>query len=356
MIESINASIDNLVVHQMGCKSLGEELRLSKTSMNPSEYEGVADILKDFFFRPFKTEAYFNLAAPEGGNNYVKHLMDELFADATLFYQTSVSIAQLLDSCSNNPNIRGGELYIAHFIDCAVDGQLCDAIGIFKSESKETFLRVVVGEGRVELGAQEGISIKKLDKGCIIFNIESEEGYRVCAIDNINKGQEARFWMDDFLGLKPREDNYFYTDNYLQMCKGFMNDVFNDENHIPRTERIDLMNRSIEFFNNNPQFSQQQFQEKVMSDTESINDFDIIGEFDKYKQKYEEEHELPQALPTEFEISKDAVKGEKKNFKSVIKLDKNFHVYIHGGRYYMEKGYDEGRDLNFYKLYYKIEQ
>ena len=352
MIESSNSHIDNIVVHQMGSKAEGGELRLSRTCLNLDAQEDMADLLRLYFFRPFSTDAYFNLTSdhgPEG--NDVFCAARGLFANPMNFYDTSVRLAQRLFEASNHPKIRGGELYVTFFSDCVVDGQVCNAIGIFKSESKETFLRIMLrDEHQIELGSQVGVNVRKLDKGCIIFNIEQEEGYRVCAVDNVNKGQEARFWMEDFLGLKPREDNYFYTDNYLKMCKGFVSDVFNDENHVTRAEQIDLMNKSIDYFKTNQQFNNETFAKNVMVEP------DVINAFNDYRKQYEEQAKLPEALPMEFEVSPDAVKAEKKNFKSVIKLDKNFHVYVHGSRYYMEKGYDKERDLNFYKLFFKVEE
>jgi len=56
-----------------------------------------------------------------------------------------------------------------------------------------------------------------------------------------------------------------------------------------------------------------------------------------------------------FEISAQAVKKQSKIFKSVLKLDKNFHIYIHGDKELIEKGVEkDGR--KFYKIYYKEEQ
>ncbi len=350
MIESLNAKIDNIVVHQIGCKAEGGQIRLSKSPLNLSPDDDMADVLKLYFFKPFKTEAYFNMTHPDGiENNMLYNHVSSIFEQPESFFDQSMMIAEQLFEASNHPKIRGGELYVVHFTDCVVDGEVCDAVGIFKSESKETFLRVYLSpDENIQLGTQEGISIKRLDKGCIIFNIEREEGYRVCAIDNINKGTEAHFWMDDFLGVQPRQDNFFFTDNYMKMCKGFVTDVFNDENHVPRTEQVDMMNRTVDFFQKNPQFSQSEFAQNVMEEP------DIISAFNDYKQQYEQK-QMPAPLPELFEISKDAVKGEKKNFKSIIKLDKNFHVYVHGSRYYMEKGYDDEKDLNYYKLYFKME-
>ena len=352
MIESAGSNIEQIVVHQMGCKAEGGELRLSRQPLNMEGQEDMADLLRLYFFKPFSTDAYFNLTSDDGPEgNEVFNLAKKVFAKPQSFYDVSVEVVRRLFEASNHPKIRGGEFYMVLFRNCVVDGNTCDGLGLFKSESKETFLKVMLkDEHQIELGAQEGINVKRLDKGCIIFNIEEGDGFRVCAVDNINKGQEARFWMEEFLGVKPREDNYFYTDNYLKMCKGFVSDVFNDENHVTRAEQIDLMNKSINFFQNNTNFSNEDFEKNV------IEEPNVISAFNDYRKQYEENQRLPAPLPMEFEVSADAVKSEKKNFKSVIKLDKNFHVYVHGSRYYMEKGYDEEKDLNFYKLFFKIEE
>ena len=51
----------------------------------------------------------------------------------------------------------------------------------------------------------------------------------------------------------------------------------------------------------------------------------------------------------------NVVKKQKKKFKSIIKLDKNFHIYIQGSNVTMEKGVDkDGR--KFYKFYYQDEK
>ena len=38
--------------------------------------------------------------------------------------------------------------------------------------------------------------------------------------------------------------------------------------------------------------------------------------------------------------------------KSVIKLDKNFHIYVHGGEGLIRKGYDPETGMAFYQLYF----
>ena len=50
-----------------------------------------------------------------------------------------------------------------------------------------------------------------------------------------------------------------------------------------------------------------------------------------------------------------AVKKQARVFKSVLKLDKNFHIYIHGNRDLIEQGTDE-RGRKYYNIYYEEEQ
>ena len=354
MIENSKATISALVVHRIGSKSEGEDVSFSRSVLDTSAFaEEVPDILKQYFFKPFRTEAYYNLVTQADGepvDNSVFRAACRVFDDPSAFYDASVEIAGFLHFNSNHPNIRRGEFYMALFDDCVVDGQTCRALGIFKSENKEVFLKVFMQGDNFELGTQEGINLRKLDKGCIIFDIELDEGFRVCAVDNINRGQDAKFWMQDFLNVCPREDKFFYTNNYLQMCRNFVTDVFNEDNNVPRAEQIDLMNRSIDYFTKESEFDSRAFEQAVLAQPE------VAEAFNDYKAEFEAKNDLPQSLPMQFEISKDAVKGEKRNFKSVLKLDKNFHVYIHGSRQYLEKGYDEQRDMNFYKLYFRAEQ
>ncbi|TAJ15633.1 nucleoid-associated protein [Marinilabiliaceae bacterium JC017] len=348
MIDNSQLNIESLVVHQIGCRAEGENIRYSKSLLNFHDDESVEDVLKQYFFKPFKTEAYFNFDHPEGlEKNVAYSLAQKVFDGSQSLYDVSIEVANLLYQHSNHPKIRGGEFYMGLFRNVVVDGEVVDALGIFKSENKETFLKVFLKDQNFELGTQEGINIKKLDKGCIIFNTEREAGYKVCSVDNLNKGNEARFWSEDFLGLKPREDNYYFTNNYLQMCKGFVGEVFNEENDVPRPDQIEFLNRSMDFFDKRDNFSEKEFEREVIRQPE------VVDAFQDYKNFFELEKDVP--LKEDFDISQSAVKGEKRNFKSVLKLDKNFHVYVHGKRQYIEKGFDNTKGLNFYKLYYEVE-
>ena len=78
---------------------------------------------------------------------------------------------------------------------------------------------------------------------------------------------------------------------------------------------------------------------------------EVIDSFNKYKENYEQDRDLE--IADSFTISESAVKKHVRAFKSVIKLDKNFHIYVHGNRNLIEQGEDEKG--KFYKVYYQEE-
>ena len=302
MMNFESCEINNIVIYDIGNKYEDGKLRLSESCFLPDDMD-VHNLLKSYFLAPFKKDAYYRFAPIEDNlyHNLVYNAVNSIFEDNTNFYEASLNIAQHLFDQSNHPNIKAGELYI---------------------------------------------NIKKLDKACLVFNVESENGYRVSILDKTNS-TEAVYWTTDFLGLEQCEDNYFQTSNYLKLCKDFVQEVYNQENDIPKADQIDMLNRSIDYFKKADTFNENLFKEEVVSDPQ------IIDAFENFKNYYEEKNEL--ALKDQFDVSNSAVKDEKRYFKHVLKLDKNFHVYIHGQKKYIEKGYDSDRDMNYYKLYFREE-
>ena len=115
---------------------------------------------------------------------------------------------------------------------------------------------------------------------------------------------------------------------------------------VSKTDKIDFLNRSVDYFKKNETFDKQEFEEQVFGDS------NVIESFRKFDQIYRQENEVE--LSDSFEISAQAVKKQARVFKNVLKLDKNFHIYIHGNREMIEQGIDEnGR--KYYKIYYEEE-
>src|SRR5690606_28365647 len=133
----------------------------------------------------------------------------------------------------------------------------------------------------------------------------------------------------------------------LDLTRNFVTDRLDEEFDISKADQIDYLNRSINYFKKNETFNEQEFARDVFQHDE------VITSFRKFKGDYQNEHQV-NVVP-EFEIAVNAVKRQAKVFKSVLKLDRNFHIYIHGDRSLIEKGVDEdGR--KFYKLYYDEER
>jgi hypothetical protein len=342
-----NVELSNMVIHDIGNKYEGGELHFSSSAYLPDDLD-IHALLKGFFLTPFKRDAFYHFTSEDEdlSHNAVYQAAREAFQDESCFYKTSLRIASHLFDQSNHPNIKPGELYVVYFKNCLLEEGPCDAIGIFKSESKDTFLKIYVEQEAYRLVSEKGINIRKLDKACLIFNAERENGYRVTILDKTND-TEALYWMHHFLGLKQREDDYFQTSNYLKLCKKFVEEVYNSDNDVAKADQIDLLNRSIDYFKKGDHFDEELFKHSVVIEPRAIE------AFESFKNGYEEENET--ILKASFPVSESAVKEGKRYFRHVLKLDKNFHVYIHGQRKYIEKGYDAQKDMNFYKLYFRDE-
>jgi hypothetical protein len=231
-----------------------------------------------------------------------------------------------------------------------IEGNPLDAIGIFKSENKETYLKVYPEQGGFGMDYEENaININKLDKGVLIFNIEKENGYKVVVIDHTNRGQDAAaYWKDEFLQLKIRNDSFNQTNNTLGIYKNFVTQKLNDEFELSKADKIDLLNKSMKYFKEKETFDMDEFADEVIGNPEAIKSFK------DFKSQYEQEFDSP--IADTFEISGNAVKKQQRVYKSVLKLDKNFHIYIHGDKELIEKGFDESKSMNYYKVYFREEQ
>jgi hypothetical protein len=347
MFEFSEAQIQGLAIHKVGSKAREGEITLAKTLTQITD-NSIAEILKAYFLSPFKQPEFFNFThEAELELNEVYSYSQKIFRQPDLLFEQSLNIAKHLYQSSNHPNIKEGELYVAYLTNCVVEGELVDALGLFKSESKDIFLRVYQEGGGFEVEQHQGISIKKLDKGCLIFNTEKEFGYKVVAIDNTNKADEARFWKEIFLMIKPRQDNFYQTNGYMSLCKDFVKEVLYNDSKMDRADQVTLLNKTREYFSKTDVFNQEEFEEKVIHKPE------VVEAFRDYKDTYQTD--LGCNLKDSFTISIDAAKQAKKYFKSVIKLDKNFHVYIHGGRDRVDKGFDHDKGLNYYTLYFDAE-
>ncbi len=347
MINTTNCQIKEISAHKVGNKANEEELILSENTLNVED-ETLLGLLKQYFLKPFTTEEFYNFTFSNGEFelNPMYSYATSIFEGGISFHENSKKIAQYLFDVSNHPNINSGDLFIVKFNNIRLNDQEVEVIGIFKSENKQSFIQLS-GEGEeIEIDYDSGINVDKLDKGCLIFNRDKNEGYRVSIIDKANKSAEAHYWKDLFLNLKPCSDAFHHTKAFLDITKNYVTKQFSEEFDIDKTDKIDLLNRSVDYFKNREAFDKEEFEDAVLQDEK------VISSFRSFDSSYREEHEMP--VIDQFDISNQAVKKQQRLFKSVLKLDKNFHVYIHGDKELIEKGVD-GDGRKFYKIYYEKE-
>ncbi len=345
MEEYIKCNIKSLSIHKVGNKHEDELFQTSEKEVKLSD-PNIRELLVKYFLSPFKSNERFNFYHDSDLKyNEVYGYISDIFDNPDTLLEKSVNLAQHLYEQSIHPKIKGGEFYTIYFEDYMMDGETVDAIGLFKSENKDTFLKVFPSEGSFEIESQQGINIDKLDKGCLIFNANRENGYIVAAIDNTNKGVEAQYWMDHFLHVREQKDEYHDTQNLLSLCKNFVKNELPQQFEVSKADQVDILNKSVKFFKENDRFNMTEFTNEV------IGQPDMIESFNQYKSTFQEDYDIE--IADNFAISESAVKKQARLLKSVIKLDKNFHIYIHGNRSLIEQGEDtKGK---FYKVYYQEE-
>lgn len=352
MISSFEASLEQLSVHKAGNKAQDEYFVLSDAPLSIND-DLLNNLLMTYFLKPFEkvNEVYrFMHSSNDLELNEVYHFAKQCFQNPAQFHEISQQLTRHLYDVSMHPKIKSGELYVALFEAVQIEGELHQALGIFKSETKETYLKVYPDAGGFNLSyEQEAINIQKLDKGCLILNTDVEEGFKVVVIDQKNKTQDAAvYWKDDFLKLKIRNDSYQQTANVLGLYKNFVNEKIDEDFEISRPDKIDLLNKSMKYFKEKEAFNFEEFSNEVIGNEKAADSFKSMV------QSYEQEFDAP--LSNGFEISGQAVMKQKSSYKSVLKLDKNFHVYIHGDRSLLDQGFDENRGMKYITLYYKEEK
>ncbi|MEO9483563.1 MAG: nucleoid-associated protein [Ekhidna sp.] len=338
MIEHKGASIQELFFQKIEEESTDHYLKQEEFS--PSEEE----TLKNVFLKPFtaSTNTYQFAHNVDLELNVLYKLSQEIKNKETIG-ETYEGIISHLRTSSRHPNIKEGELFIVRFSDIFIEDKTVDGLGIFKIEKKDPFIETPDWTKEPTLLFKEGIGEKKLDKACLI--LFDEDPFTILAYDNNNS--EAVYWKNDFINLDFKKDHVNNTNHFLEMTKSYITYQMPEEFEVSKTDQIDLLNKSIKYFKEAETFDKGEFELSVFGQEE-----EAVKSFRYFDQQYQEDMDLE--LEDNFKIAVQSVKKQARIFKSVLKLDKNFHVYIHGNRELIEQGIDsDGR--KFYKIYYENE-
>lgn len=342
MINLYNTQIENLFIHKVGNKCRKEELFLSQAPYTINDE--IRPILKEFFLKPFRSKEnhFFNFAE----DSELHTLLNIYNEDPSAAHE---QIAKHLYNQGTHPHIKSGEVYICQLNNIQIDNGSYTGLGIFKSELKYDFLEFNKEDSRLDLILKQGVSLDKLDKGAIIIDDpESKTGFRVLYIDS-NK-YDSKYWLDNFLNLVEMEDSAFNTRKYLSFCENFAKDVVS-----PSTDKqteIQFLNDSLGYFASRDEFQDNEFKAAVFQDDE------LKEEYDHYK--YEEGHKYSIQDLSDFPISNETVGECRKKIKGEIILDNEIVIKIPKGTKaasdYLEKGWDEERQMYYYLVYFNNEK
>lgn len=350
MINLYSTQISSLSIHRVGNKSRNETVLLSQAPFKMDDE--LHTLLKEFFLKPFrdKEENYFQFS----------HEADlefhELFTAATEIFETpenthevSKKITNYLFDQSQHPHIKSGEVYVAYLENLQIDGEKVDGVGIFKSELKQDFLQFSENENQLEALLQQGVNLNKLDKGALIFNTKKEEGYKILSVDS--NRYDAKYWLESFLGVAAFEDENFYTKKYLKFCQDFAKDVVLPAED--KKEEVLFMNRAVNHFAKNDTFEESSFVNEV------IDNPDLIPEFNHYKVEKAPKYSIEDL--TSFPIANTAVTAARKKIKNTINLDTNIQIKMdfinpESAERFVEKGWDEEKQMYYYLVYFNKEQ
>ncbi len=350
MINLFSAQIEDLALHKIGNKSKAEPMFLSKDTLRlDDETNGT---LKEFFLKSFreKEENYFQLTHEiDLEFNEIFKMASRVFEDPKQLHAASIEITKHLYEQSKHPHIKSGEIFVAHFSNILLDNNKVEVLGIFKSELKHDFLQFREKTDNLELVVEQGINTTKLDKGCLIFNVAKEEGYKVLSVDS--NRYDAKYWLEDFLGVRILADENFYTKNYLKFCQNFAKDVVLPAED--KKQEVMFMNRAVNHFAKNDAFEESSFLNEVMDNPE------LIPEFKHYKTEKGPKYSIEDV--STFDIANKAVSDSRKKMKNVIALDTNIQIKMdfinpESAEKFVEKGWDEERQMYYYLVYFNKEQ
>ncbi len=343
------ANLRRLAITWVGNKNRNEGISVPKHTLVPPDAYA-EELLTAAFLRPFeKSEEFFYFFHEEDVSNHaVFQSCLTIFQNPEQIHEEAGKLTQLLYLHSELPKISGGEFFVAYFENLMLQDEPVSALALVKIQTKDPYLRTERSPETFTLNVAEGITLDKLEVAALVFNLDETEGFRICAIDSVSKRDEHSFWKDGFLRLRPIEDNYFNTRHYINLSSEFITQKMPYKFGLDRTDQIDLLNRTALYFKENEAFELEDYSDTLFPEQEQQE------AFREFRDEYAKAYAIP--LESQFDISNQAFKKEFKVLKSVIKLDKNFHIYVHGRRDLIERGFDEEKGKKYYKVWFDDEE
>jgi hypothetical protein len=156
MTDLSDIQLEAIFIHQVGNKLKEEGVFLSGRETTIGEDETNTYLLH-YLISSFSANEVYNFThTSELDLNEVYQYAKRIFAAPETLYQGSAAIAKHLYEQSTHPKIAGGDLCVCYFKNAAVDGIGTAAIGLFKSEVKDIFLKFEPGKEAVSVRHESG--------------------------------------------------------------------------------------------------------------------------------------------------------------------------------------------------------
>lgn len=333
-------NIAKMIVHMVGNKDREEGVSFSEVELN---FKIVENDFKDMVVKSFKLENlcefYFESSLDL---NPIYTFIRTIFKNPNRFVEQSNFIAKILYEKSTHSKIKAGELSIIYLTNCMLDEKATDAIVLFKSENKQTVMRYNRTNDGFLVEKSDVISLSKIEKGCLILNTEEDSGYKVAIVDKAAKGQEAKYWKDEFLHVRYCQNARYMTNSLINLCSSFIKEKCEE------TEKLDKafsIARAKKMLSESEEVTLQKFAKEVFQDESKVKEFISSAT-------------VQQQADTENPITIEAcVAKRKSSFPSItLHLDSNFDIKVYGGKEFLVRGFDEAAGMHYYTCYYHKEK
>lgn len=339
MKEFSQSVISRLAIHQIGPEPDSIHFSQGPVKLNPEDTKRIAKV----FLKGFNLDARYKFE--ENGNDSgmsVRNLVEDFFQQNDKFHELSIELAK--EWIRAQPEaVKFHEMIVCEFQNLFIDGEKHPGLGIFLINTKENFLTIQKTIHDFSISLNEGVNLKKLTDCVLIIPASIPIQTGIFFKQNVYDF-ESNHLADHFLHTKPVSNNFYQTSHQLNMLKAYIDHELEEE---PRLEKMDKMNRSMEYFKNNEHYNQKDFETSIFDEPEQKQ------AFERFRHQYAEDKNLQ--IVDEFDIAPNAVKKKSHYIRSVIKLDKDFHIYVHGSRQNIIRGYDPDRGKHFYQLFFDEE-
>lgn len=349
MIKRTRAEITKCIIHKVANKYNSGQNVFSENVIRFDEDS--YNLMVPFLLKPFVnlSQSFRFSHHADIRLNEINNYATNVFKDESTFIENSKNIVNHLYEQSNSAQIKKGDVIIVLIEGIEYQDVLTEAIGIFKVENKTDFFQTYLEENSFDVAVQQGISTKKIDKGCLILNTTDAEGTIVLSVDN--NQYDAQYWIKNFLSVKYADDRNQHTQSYLELCKEFSEEVIKPE--FGKQEQSQFLANTVDYFKENESVDYHTFKEELFEEDKQK------GMFDDYKKHFETLNDV--LIRNNFEVSDVVLKKEKSKIKSIIKLDTNIEIKLDvdapdAASEYLERGYDEEKKMKYYKVYFNEEK